>query len=103
MRRPAFRPREMCSMSKYNPLSARLAGHAGPEWRANFAEIEEVLGFPLPKAARTGRGWWKADAGAHARAWSEGGWSAEDVDPSAGLVTFRKADQSPLVAPAVAE
>src|SRR5947207_1353286 len=29
------------STSKYNPLTARLAGHAGHEWRASFAEIEE--------------------------------------------------------------
>jgi len=90
-------------MSKYQPLSARLSGHPKPEWRASFAELEEVLGFPLPKAARTGRGWWKPDAGAHARAWTEAGWAAHDVDPAAGQVTFRRADQSPLVAPAVAE
>jgi hypothetical protein len=78
-------------MSKYNPLSARLAGHAGPEWRASFAELEEVLGFPLPKGARTGRNWWRNDAAApHARAWSGAGWEAGDVDHVAGLVTFRK-------------
>src|SRR5881394_1435505 len=95
-------------MSKYNPLSARLAGHAGPEWRASFAELEEVLGFPLPKGARTGRAWWKNDAAApHARAWTAGGWEALDIDQSAGLVTFRKlpptqpADASvPVPAPA---
>ena len=90
-------------MSKYAPLSARLSGHAGSEWRATFPELEQVLGFALPKAARTGRGWWKPDAGAHARAWTEAGWAAHEVDPAAGLVTFRRADQSPLVAPAVAE
>jgi len=90
-------------MSKYDPLSARLSGHGKPEWRANFAELEEVLGFPLPKAARTGRGWWKPEAGAHARAWTDAGWAAHEVDPAAGQVTFRKLDQSPLVAPAVAE
>jgi hypothetical protein len=78
-------------MSKYNPLSARLAGHAGPEWRASFAELEEVLGFPLPKSARTGKAWWKNDARApHASAWTTGGWEALDVDQAAGLVTFRK-------------
>jgi hypothetical protein len=78
-------------MSKYNPLSARLAGHAGPEWRASFTELEEVLGFPLPKGARSGKTWWKNDPSApHARAWTEGGWEASDVDHAAGLVTFRK-------------
>jgi len=90
-------------MSKYAPLSDRLSGHAQPEWRASFAELEEVLGFPLPKAARSGRAWWKADAGAHARAWTDAGWAAHEVDPGGGHVLFRRADQSPLVAPAVAE
>jgi hypothetical protein len=90
-------------MSKYDLLSARLSGHAAPEWRANFAELEEVLGFPLPKAARTGRTWWKPEAGAHARAWTDAGWAAHEVDTAAGHVIFRRIDQSPLVAPAVAE
>ena len=83
-------------MSKYNPLSARLAGHAGPEWRASFAEIEEVLGFPLPKGARAGKAWWRNDGpGPHAKAWSEGGWEAGDVDHVQGLVTFRKTAPAP--------
>jgi hypothetical protein len=81
-------------MSKYQPLSARLAGHAGPEWRATFAELEKVLGFALPKAARNGRAWWKADAGAHARAWTQAGWTADEVDHAAGMVIFRKTDAS---------
>jgi hypothetical protein len=89
-------------MSKYDPLSERLSGHSGPEWRASFAELEKVLGFPLPKAARTGRGWWKPEAGAHARAWTGAGWDAHEVDPTAGHVLFRKANPGPA-APAVAE
>ena len=89
-------------MSKYDPLSARLAGHAGPEWRASFAELEEVLGFPLPKTARTGKTWWKSNAAAaHARAWTEAGWEVADVDQAKGLVTFRKI-AAPMVAPAPA-
>jgi hypothetical protein len=80
-------------MSKYDPLSARLARHSGPEWRASFAEIEEVLGFPLPKSARTGRTWWKNDAAQpHAQAWTGSGWEAGDVDHAAGKVTFRRKD-----------
>jgi len=78
-------------MSKYNPLSARLSGHAGPEWRASFAEIEEVLGFPLPKGARSGAVWWRnTGAQPHQRAWTGAGWEASDVDHAQGLVTFRK-------------
>jgi hypothetical protein len=79
------------SMSKYNPLTARLAGHAGPEWRASFAEIEAVLGFPLPKGARSGRVWWRnTGAQPHQRAWTAAGWEVGDVDHTGGLVTFRR-------------
>jgi hypothetical protein len=82
-------------MDKYDALSKRLADQAGPEWRATFAEIEEVLGFPLPKSARAGRGWWDA-AGpkAPSRTWLDQGWSAVS-DPSGGAVTFRRNDAQP--------
>jgi hypothetical protein len=76
-------------MSKYHPLTERLAGHAEPQWRASFAEIEEVLGFPLPRGARAGKVWW-ANTGAqpHQRAWTGGGWEVGDV--ADGEVTFRR-------------
>jgi hypothetical protein len=91
-------------MGKYDPLSARLAGHDGGEWRASFAEIEAVLGFPLPKGARTGKTWWKNDPAApHSRTWTDAGWEAADVDPTAGTVTFRRtaAAAEPTPVPAV--
>jgi hypothetical protein len=80
-------------MGKYDPLSTRLAGHAGPDWRASFAEIEEVLGFPLPKSARAHRAWWGNEVSPHQphkKAWLDHGWHAEDVDQAAELVTFRR-------------
>jgi hypothetical protein len=76
-------------MSKYNPLSERLAAHEGPEWQASFAEIEEVLGFPLPKGARAGRAWWASADKPHARSWSQHGFDVE-VDHASGQVTFRR-------------
>jgi hypothetical protein len=89
-------------MGKYDPLSVRLAGHSGAEWRASFAELEKVLGFPLPKGARTGKAWWKNDAAApHSRAWTDAGWEAA-ADPAAGQVTFhRKAAAAPAPSPRV--
>jgi len=76
-------------MSKYQPLSERLAGHPADEWRASFAEIEAVLGFSLPKAARS-RSWW-ANTGdkPHSRAWMAPGWRAE-MDQASGVVIFRR-------------
>jgi hypothetical protein len=86
-------------MSKYNPLTAHLAGHAGPEWRASFAEIEEVLGFPLPRGARAGKVWWR-NTGAlpHQRAWTGAGWEAAEVDQAGGAVTFRRKTARPAPA-----
>jgi hypothetical protein len=98
-------------MSKYDPLTARLAGHAGPEWRASFAEIEAVLGFPLPKGARAGKVWWQnTGAQPHQRAWIGAGWQAAEVDHTGGAITFRRrvarpapAAQAPGQPPAAAD
>jgi len=78
-------------MSKYKPLTERLAGHGDGEWRASFAEMEEVLGFPLPKGARSGTSWWANDPEkAHSRAWIGPGWAVAEVDRTAESVTFRR-------------
>ena len=90
-------------MSKYRPLSEHLTGRPEPEWRASFAELEAVLGFPLPKSARGGGGWWSNDSERpHVRAWTMAGWEVAEVDPDAEAVVFRRpvseaALQNPLV------
>ncbi|MDP3173756.1 MAG: hypothetical protein Q8M88_04920 [Phenylobacterium sp.] len=85
-------------MSKYQLLSERLAARTDAVWRAGFAELEEVLGFALPKAARSTGAWWaNTPDKAHARAWLDQGWEASQVDREAETVTFRR------VAAAVAE
>ena len=82
-------------MSKYDPLCVRLVAQDGSAWRASFGELEAVLGFSLPKAARTA-GWWKTDAATpQARAWTQAGWEIGQADPAGGLVTFRRTAGSP--------
>jgi hypothetical protein len=84
-------------MRKYQSLSEHLAGHVGDEWPANFAEVEAVLGFPLPKAARAGRAWWVNDpAKTQSRAWTTRGWEVSSVDPADGQVTFRRVAAAPV-------
>jgi hypothetical protein len=79
------------TMSKYSPLSDHLAAHPADEWRPSFSELESVLGFPLPKAARLGRAWWANDPEkSHSRAWTVHGWVVGDVDPAARRVEFRR-------------
>jgi hypothetical protein len=78
-------------MNKYQLLSDHLAASSGDEWLASFSELEAVLGFPLPKAARTGRSWWTNDLGkSHSRAWAAKGWHVGDVDHAAQEVLFRR-------------
>jgi hypothetical protein len=75
-------------MSKYKPLSDRLAAHPADEWRASFSELESVLGFPLPKAARGSRAWWDKN---HGRAWAGEGWELGDLDSAGEVMVFRRA------------
>jgi hypothetical protein len=85
-------------MSKYKPLSDRLAVHPAEEWRASFSELESVLGFPLPKAARSSRAWWAKN---HGRAWVGEGWVLGDVDQAGEVAVFRR--EVPVSAPAVVQ
>ncbi|CAN7425918.1 hypothetical protein LJR219_002744 [Phenylobacterium sp. LjRoot219] len=85
-------------MSKYNPLADRLAAHTGDEWGASFSELEAVLGFALPKAAQSGRGWWGNDPDkSHSRAWAAQGWVVGDVDHATQRVVFRRGAGSGVI------
>ena len=89
-------------MSKYKPLSERLSRHKADRWSASFAELEEVLGFPLPKAARDQNAWWRGGEKPHHSAWTEPGWRVVDLDRAGQTVVFGRdagASTSP-VAPA---
>lgn len=82
-------------MSKYRPLSDRLSRYDGDEWRATFAEIDEVLGSALPKAAQQASWWAGTTEKPHQRAWLDHGWQVAKVDKAAGTVTFRRERASP--------
>lgn len=80
-------------MSKYDALRKHLSSGTAIRWRAAFAEVEAVLGFPLPRSAYAYPAWWSNDATghSHARAWLDAGWKTEAVDLQSQQVTFRKA------------
>lgn len=90
-------------MNKYQPLADRLAGRSSGDWRVSFAELETLLGFPLPKAARAGGAWWANTADkAHNRAWLEHGWRVGELDRAGETVTFRRETAPTRVQPAPA-
>lgn len=78
-------------MTKYRPLSDHLLSRREPFWRATFDDVEQVLGFALPKAALDKSGWWdNGDGQGHARAWLDAGWRVESVDRPGRRVLFHR-------------
>lgn len=57
-----------------------------------FSELEQVLGFTLPKSAYAYPAWWanNGQGHTHAQAWLDAGYKVEDVDLRAKTVGFLK-------------
>ena len=75
---------------KYDPLAEHLATLAGDEVCFTFAEIEAMLGAPLPRTAWERSMWWANSHRAdhpQARAWLGSGWTVS-ADVNNGTVTF---------------
>jgi hypothetical protein len=81
------------SESKYYPLHAYLSrlGNAG-QLHMEFAQLEDIIGQPLPVGARSNRAWWANGRSGHsqARAWLLAGWRVADVDLQGERVTFER-------------
>ncbi|WP_284734819.1 DUF7662 domain-containing protein [Sphingosinicella terrae] len=80
-------------MGKYAPLSEALRRRAGDGWKATFAEVEAILGFPLPRSARKYREWWANQRGgghSQVRGWQDAGWHVGKVDIEREEVEFRR-------------
>lgn len=82
-------------MSKYDPLRDHLTSRKDAPWRVTFAEIETILGFPLPRSAYSYPAWWSNDATGHSHslAWLDAGWKTEQVDVAGRSLTFRKHEE----------
>lgn len=80
-------------MSKYEPLAEHLTRERDDKWAASFAEVEAVLGFPLPASARRYREWWANQRGgghSQTKGWQDAGWQVWQVDLEKERVTFRR-------------
>ena len=77
-------------MTKYAPLTHHLATRHEPRISMDFAEIERLLGFPLPRSARMHRPWWANSDHGHvqSRAWLNAGYESRDVDLDAEKLEF---------------
>lgn len=79
-------------MSKYAALTKHLASRGLPRVVMTFAEIETVLGSPLPGSARNHRPWWANSGHGHvqARGWLDAGYQSEQVDLEGERLVFAK-------------
>ncbi len=62
--------------TKYEPLRRWLELQSTNRLRVTFGELEQVLGFKLPRSARELAQWWANVRGSHvqASAWMDAGW-----------------------------
>ena len=79
-------------MSKYEPLGQFLNGSRLNELPMSFAEIERILGFPLPAKSRNNRAWWSnnPDNSVMTKVWLAAGFRTEQVDIASGKLVFRR-------------
>ena len=79
---------------KYGPLywylvKKRQEGHTS--WHASFAEIERIVGAPLPPSARTWPMFWSnlRQERRASSAWFLAGWKTANLDMKGETVQFR--------------
>jgi hypothetical protein len=81
------------SQSKYYPLHSHLSRLGdGHQLVMRFAQVEEILGQPLPIGARSHTAWWGNSRSGHSqsRAWLLAGWRVTSVDLAGERVTFER-------------
>lgn len=76
--------------SKYHPLFTYLRERGQDEVTLTFAQIEKILGKPLPEGALIERGWWsnRRRSSPQARAWLDAGYKVMTVDLQRRQVVF---------------
>lgn len=85
------RARQDQHTGKYRPLWQWLIEQHSDAVNLTFADVERVLGFPLPPSSRNHPAHWSGyDGSAVARAIVDAGWRAEGVDLNAQRLTLRR-------------
>lgn len=77
-------------MSKYTPLKVYLSGRSEAEVPLGFGEVESIVGFSLPPAARRYRAWWSNNPtnSVITNAWLGAGFRSAQVDMANQTLTF---------------
>lgn len=79
--------------SRYAALSEFLSGFSGDATELSFAEVEEVLGAPLPVSARRHRAYWSNSGETiQGRSWTSVGWKVGELDWGGQRVRCERGD-----------
>lgn len=84
-------------MSRYEGLFEHLQHRAGTTWRAEFDQIERIIGAPLPNSAFRHPAWWANQSGAghiQSSAWQKAGWKTTKLDLERRCVTFERQNRA---------
>ena len=86
-------------MGKYDPLKYFLEGQVGVTVPMTFAEIEAVIGAPLPNSKRY-PAWWSNNPwnNTMTQVWLDAGFVTEQVDIEGQKLVFRRAAAGERVA-----
>jgi len=80
--------------SRYARLGVRLQGMPSDSRSIlfKFAQLEDIIGEPLPTSARQHRSWWAniATGQSHSREWLDLGWRVATVDIGSEVVEFAR-------------
>jgi hypothetical protein len=76
--------------SAYLPLTAFLAACPNDEVTCTFAEIEQILGRPLPRYALTSTWWGGTPRQGYPRPWKDAGWRIKRLAVRQRWVTFAR-------------
>jgi len=77
------------SESKYYKLQKYLQDSTKTEELLKYSEIEDILGFELPRSAYEYKAWWSNGSHTQANAWLDAGWKVKSVKLTES-VTFIK-------------
>lgn len=91
-------------MGKYTPLREFLIERDEALVPMTFAEIEKLLGQPLP-ASKSSRAWWSnnPDNNVMTSEWLAAGYLAEAVDIKGQKLVFRRREEYPIIFPGESE
>jgi hypothetical protein len=82
--------------SKYDPLGDYLASRQTVEVPMSFADIEKVIGAPLPPKAVDHPAWWSNNTSNNTmtKVWLDAGFRTEQVNIGARKLVFRRVERA---------